>query len=85
VVITPNSGLELVDVDLPRPGLREVVIEVGAASVNRADLAHREGRHDPGLTPADGPTIAGMDAAGVVVEAGERVACVSVGDPSWGW
>jgi NADPH:quinone reductase len=80
VVITPNGGLELVDVEVPRPGLREVVIEVGAASVNRADLAHREGRYDPGLTPAERPTIAGMDAAGVVVEAGERAATVSVGD-----
>jgi NADPH2:quinone reductase len=80
VLITPDSGLELVEVEVPRPGSREVVIEVGAASVNRADLAHREGRHDPGLTPAEGPTIAGMDAAGVVVEAGERAACVKVGD-----
>jgi NADPH2:quinone reductase len=80
VAITPNSGLELVEVEVPRPGLREVVIEVGAASVNRADLAHREGRHDPGLAPARGLSVAGMDAAGVVVEIGERAAPVSVGD-----
>ena len=62
-----------------RPGPPELLLAVGATSVNRADLAHRAGRHDPGLS-RDGPPIAGMDAAGTVIEVGPAVRDVGVGD-----
>ena len=79
MVITAGGDLELADVDDPRPGPTELLLAVGATSVNRADLAHRAGRHDPGLS-RDGPPIAGMDAAGTVVEVGTAVRDVHVGD-----
>ena len=79
MVITGDGGLELAEVADPRPGPAELLLAVGASSVNRADLAHRAGRHDPGLS-RDGPPIAGMDAAGTVIEAGTAVRGVQAGD-----
>ena len=64
----------------PSPGPDEILIEVVATSVNRADLAQRAGRHDPGLSRPDQPLVAGMDAAGVVSEVGADVAAVQPGD-----
>lgn len=48
----------------------QVLIEVRAASVNRADLAVRTGTH-VGAGVKAGPTVVGLDCAGVVLEADE--------------
>lgn len=48
MLITSTGELEFADVPDPRPDDQEVMIEVAAASVNRADLAQRQGRHDRG-------------------------------------
>lgn len=61
----------------PRPGPGEVVLEVAATAVNRADLLQREGRYPP---PPGAVGILGLEAAGEVVEAGEGVAGWAAGD-----
>ena len=81
VVIAADGALRVADVAEPRPGPHEVLIDVAAAAVNRADLAQRAGRHEPGPGSAgDGARIAGMDAAGVVAQVGADVETIRTGD-----
>lgn len=61
--------LQVVDVPEPHAGPGEVRIRVHAAAVNPADTTVRAGLHGPFRTPP--PHIPGMDAAGVISEAGE--------------
>ncbi|UFS94763.1 NAD(P)H-quinone oxidoreductase [Nocardia huaxiensis] len=56
--------------DLPAPGPGEVVIEVAAAGVNRADLLQRQGFYPP---PPGASTTLGLECAGVVAEVGAGV------------
>ena len=61
--------IEPAELDEPRPGPGQVLVQVHSASVNRADLAVVTGAHSTaGAGP--GPTVLGLDAAGVVLEAG---------------
>lgn len=80
VVVTEPGGpeqLRIVDRPAPRPGLDEVLVAVWATSVNGADLLQRKG----GYPPPEGATdILGLEAAGEVVEIGERVTSCAVGD-----
>jgi NADPH2:quinone reductase len=70
---------ELVDVVSPTLGQTQVRVAVCAASVNRADLAQLAGKHDArGSTQAR--QVIGLDAAGVVIEAGPGVADFAPGD-----
>lgn len=70
--------LRLEEVPDPTPGPRDVVIDVGAAALNRLDLVQRAGYFTmPGFTL---PHVPGMDVAGTVVEVGDDVTLVSVGD-----
>lgn len=61
----------------PVPGHGEVLIEVAAAGVNRADLLQRRGRYapPPGTTP-----IPGLECSGVIAAVGDGVREWSVGD-----
>ncbi|MBL1073418.1 NAD(P)H-quinone oxidoreductase [Nocardia sp. 2] len=56
--------------DLPAPGQGEVLIEVAAAGVNRADLLQRQGFYPP--PPGASATI-GLEVSGVVAEVGAGV------------
>jgi NADPH2:quinone reductase len=81
ILIKPTHGtatLELADIDAPELGPRDIRIRVHAASVNRADLLTRAGAHVPAT--AAGPPVAGLDAAGEVIEVGAEVATVKRGD-----
>lgn len=72
------DGPALVEVDRPRPGPTEILVRVGAASMNRADLLIAAGRqHGPqgGLG-----TRLGLEWAGTVVEAGAEVTAFGPGD-----
>lgn len=62
----------------PRPGPDEVLLAVHASALNRADLGQRRGGYPapPGI-PQD---IPGLEAAGEVIDVGERVTAWSVGD-----
>lgn len=63
----------------PRPEIKpnEVLIEVKAAGVNRADLFQRAGQYPP---PKDASPILGLEVAGVVVEKGKEVRRFQIGD-----
>lgn len=61
----------------PVPGQHEVLIDVHAAGVNRADLLQREGRYPP---PAGAPQWPGLEVAGVVAAIGSEVTHWQVGD-----
>jgi NADPH:quinone reductase len=85
VVLDGHGGPEVLvlrDVPDPEPGPEEVVVDVVATALNRADLLQRRGLY-PGPSFA-GHEIPGMEYAGRVAAAGERVAGVAVGDEVMG-
>lgn len=69
VVASPGGprALRPTDVPEPVPGPGEVLVDVAAAGVNRADLLQREGRYPP---PPGAPEWPGLEAAGVVAAVG---------------
>ncbi len=78
--ITAPGGpevLQLEEVACPVPALREVLVKVESAGVNRADLLQRQGRYPP--PPGTVEDIPGLEFAGVVVERGSQVEDVRVG------
>jgi NADPH:quinone reductase len=75
VRITTHGGpdvLEGVDVPPPEPGPGQLLVDVAVAGVNFRDVYEREGRYGGGL-----PAIIGVEGAGSVADAGDRVAWVS--------
>ena len=78
-VVCPEPGdvtvLRVDDVDDPTPGVGEVLVEVAYAGLNFADVAMRIG-----LTGMPFPLVPGLEGSGRVVEVGEGVVDVVVGD-----
>jgi NADPH:quinone reductase len=84
VVLESYGGPEVLavaEVPDPEPGPEEVVVEVVATALNRADLLQRLGRY-PG--PPMAHEIPGMELSGRVVAQGERARRWSVGDEVMG-
>ncbi|HEX2503151.1 MAG TPA: NAD(P)H-quinone oxidoreductase [Miltoncostaeaceae bacterium] len=80
IVVREPGGpevLELREVADPLPGPGEVVLEVAATAVNRADILQRMGRYPP---PPGASEIIGLEAAGTVAALGEGAAGWAVGD-----
>ncbi|MBB6346314.1 NAD(P)H-quinone oxidoreductase [Nonomuraea muscovyensis] len=78
--ITAPGGPEVLEwreVPDPRPEQGEVVIEVTAAGVNRADVHQRRGFYDP---PPGAPPYPGLEVSGVVAEVGDGVEGFRPGD-----
>lgn len=77
IVINKDKSLSYTDV--PNPVLKdgEVLIEVYASAINRADLLQREGNYPP---PAGCPEWPGLEVSGVIKEIGNRVKKWKVGD-----
>jgi putative PIG3 family NAD(P)H quinone oxidoreductase len=73
-----GDGLVWTDAEQPSVGVGEVRIGVSATAVNRADLVQRSGNYPP---PPGASPILGLECAGEVLEVGEGVARVAVGDP----
>ena len=73
-VTVPEPGgpdvLTWSEVDDPTPGPDDVVIEIAAAGVNRADLLQRAGHYPP---PPGAPPYLGMECSGVVAAVGSAV------------
>ncbi|MEV0149318.1 MULTISPECIES: NAD(P)H-quinone oxidoreductase [unclassified Nonomuraea] len=69
--------LEWREVPDPRPEQGQVVIEVTAAGVNRADVLQRNGFYDP---PPGAPPYPGLEVSGVVAEVGAGVPGFEIGD-----
>ncbi len=63
-----SEVLQLVDAPVPEPGHGQVLVEVGAAALNFADLLACEGRYQVRSPP---PFVPGLEAAGTVVAAGD--------------
>ena len=81
VVISEPGGPEVLrwtEVEDPRPGPGEVLIEVTAAGVNRADLMQRQGFYPP---PAGAPPYPGLECSGTVAALGEGVTRWRIDDP----
>jgi NADPH2:quinone reductase len=64
------------EVEVPRAGVGEVLVKVGAAGVNFADVMRAWGTYDGGPRV---PYVAGFEAAGEVVAVGDGVTSVGVG------
>jgi putative PIG3 family NAD(P)H quinone oxidoreductase len=62
--------LTLADIPEPPLGPNDVLIDVAAAGVNRADLSQREGHYPP---PLGSPEWPGMELSGVVLDTGAAV------------
>jgi NADPH:quinone reductase-like Zn-dependent oxidoreductase len=80
IVISEPGGpevLEWAEVPDPAAGAGEVVVEVAAAGLNRADLAQRQGFYPP---PAGAPPYLGLEASGRIIEVGPGVTGWAVGD-----
>lgn len=80
IVISEPGGPEVLswqEVPDPRPGAGEVVIEVAASAVNRADLLQRRGFYPP---PPGASEIPGLECSGTIVEVGANVPHLAPGD-----
>lgn len=66
------------DVPAPSPAPGEVVVEVAAAGVNRADVLQRQGHYPP---PPGTSELPGLEVSGTIAALGESVEGWSVGDP----
>jgi S-(hydroxymethyl)glutathione dehydrogenase/alcohol dehydrogenase len=67
--------LEIEDVDIDRPGPREVLIRTAAAGLCHSDLHFIEGKYPYML-----PTVLGHESAGIVEAVGDQVTYVQPGD-----
>ena len=80
-VTLPSYGgpevLTLADVPDPVAGPDEVVVDVAATAVNRADLLQRQGFYEP---PAGASPYPGLECSGVIGALGPGVVGWSVGD-----
>ncbi|HET8583326.1 MAG TPA: NAD(P)H-quinone oxidoreductase [Jatrophihabitans sp.] len=80
VVVTEPGGPEVLQVrEVPDPVAKpdEVIIDVAAAGINRADLLQRQGNYPP---PPGAPPYLGMECSGTISAVGDEVAGWSVGD-----
>jgi putative PIG3 family NAD(P)H quinone oxidoreductase len=81
-VTLPSYGdvevLTLATVDDPEPGPGEVLLDVAATAVNRADLLQRRGFYNP---PAGASPYPGLECSGTVAALGEGVTGWQVGQP----
>ena len=80
-VTVPSPGgpdaLVLDDVDDPVPAAGEVLVDVTATAVNRADVLQRKGFYDP---PPGAARYPGLECSGRIAELGDGVTGWSVGD-----
>ncbi|MFI0941098.1 NAD(P)H-quinone oxidoreductase [Streptomyces sp. NPDC021020] len=71
------DALVLAEVPDPEPGPGEVLVEVAASAVNRADVLQRQGFYDP---PPGASPYPGLECSGRIVALGAGVAGWTVGD-----
>ena len=71
--------LKIEDFDAPTPGAGEVLVEVKAAGLNRADCLQRRGFYP--APEGTVPDIPGLEYAGTVVGLGDGATRFNLGDP----
>lgn len=80
ITIDKPGGPEVLrwtEVPDPKPGEGEVLIDVAASAVNRADLLQRQGHYPP---PPGASDILGLECSGTIAELGSGVTGWHVGD-----
>ena len=77
IVIDKPDSLVWAEVPDPEPADGEVVIDVTAAAVNRADVSQRKGHYPP---PPGAPPYPGLECSGVISAIGPGVADHHVGE-----
>jgi len=84
-VITEPGGpdvLKVMEVDDPVPGPEDILVDVKASALNRADMLQRQGAYPaPFGSPSE---IPGLEFSGVVLELGDRVDSLKEGDRVFG-
>ncbi|MFD2766408.1 NAD(P)H-quinone oxidoreductase [Micromonospora eburnea] len=70
------EALVWAEVPDPEPGPDEVLIDVRASAVNRADLLQRQGHYPP---PPGAPAYPGLECSGVIAAVGAEVTTWAVG------
>lgn len=84
-VITEPGGpgvLRVQKLEDPQAGPDDVLVDVKASALNRADLIQREGRYP--APPGVSKDVPGLEFSGVVLEVGDRVTSVASGDRVFG-
>jgi len=69
------EALAIVDIPVPKPGPKEVLVKIAASGVNFVDVYFREGRY-----PAPLPFIDGQEASGTISEVGDQGTSLKPGD-----
>jgi len=77
----PIENIRVGDLPKPKPGPGQVLVKVGATSLNPIDLYVRSGLV---AMPLPFPYVIGCDFAGTVEAVGSNVSRVKVGDRVWG-
>lgn len=77
VVAEDDQPLKIGQVARPQCQSNEVLVEIVAAGLNRADLVQRRGFYPP---PAGASEIMGLECSGTIVEVGSEVLDWSIGD-----
>jgi putative PIG3 family NAD(P)H quinone oxidoreductase len=81
-ITLPRPGgpevLEWTERAAPEPGRGEVLLDVVATALNRADLLQRQGTYAP---PAGTTDVLGLECSGTIAALGENVSGWRVGDP----
>lgn len=67
----PDAPLKIGELPDPVAGPGEVVVQIHATAVNRADLLQRQGRYPP---PPGAPQHLGLECSGIITELGPGVA-----------
>ena len=77
IIVEQGKPLALGEVERPAVGASDVLIEVKAAGLNRADLIQRSGAYPP---PPGASPIMGLEVSGEVTEVGSSASRWKVGD-----
>lgn len=73
--------LSLSSVPDPIPGDEEILVEVYATALNRADILQRQGKYPP---PREASTVLGLEMAGIVIATGKNAKKWRPGDAVFG-
>ena len=79
VLVEGAGGIDTLragELPVPRPGRGEILVQVAAIGINRADIEQRQGEYAP---PPGASPILGLEMAGTVAELGEGVSSFEVG------
>ena len=77
-VTVADTGVQILDVDMPKPKSNDVLVKVHACGLNRADLVVADGGAHGAAGGAG--TIVGMEFSGEIVECGDNVKNFLIGD-----